>query len=154
LLLLLLTRFAGQLFLFSCVMVVRFGHEGFLVDVYRILLHNWRVGATKRGTLITGHWGGGALSSPHRGTTPRELPFEGDDLIAQRSVRGFLITQALGEIERNDPEKPEQSDRYALPRGPCGGLWPSGGRDCRSGPVSLPAYARRHSAEQRMAGGC
>ena len=52
-LLFLLPRFAGQFFLFSCVMVVRFGHEGFLVDEHltRTLLHNWTVGGTKCGAL-------------------------------------------------------------------------------------------------------
>jgi hypothetical protein len=53
LLLFLLTRFAGQFFLFSCVMVVRFGHEGFLVaeNLNRTLLHNWTVGGTMCGLL-------------------------------------------------------------------------------------------------------
>ena len=53
-LLFLLPRFAGQFSLFSCVMVVRFGHEGILVGEHltRTLLHNWTVGGTKCGGVL------------------------------------------------------------------------------------------------------
>jgi hypothetical protein len=118
LLLFLLTHFAGQFFLFSCVMVVRLSHEGFLVGEHltRTLLHNWTVGRHEvRGSCAPNHrqssaLGRGALSGAHCSTTPRELPFEGGDSIAKRSVLGFLIAQSLAEVEGNDHEKHEQSD--------------------------------------------
>jgi hypothetical protein len=39
-----------------------------------------------------------ALSDADCGTTPPELPFEGGDPIAKRSVFGLLIAQSLGEV--------------------------------------------------------
>jgi hypothetical protein len=123
LLLFLLTRFASQFLLFSCVMVVQFGHEGLLVGEHltRTLLHNRRVGGTKCGALARRNTGNhlrrarGALSSAHWGTAPRELPFEGGDPIAKCSVLGFLIAQSLGEVAGNEHEKPEQPDQHVLP---------------------------------------
>lgn len=55
------------------------------------------------------------LSNAHWGTAPRELPFEGGDPIAKRSVLGFLIAQSLGEVAGNEHEKPEQPDQHVLP---------------------------------------
>jgi len=60
--------------------------------------------------------GRGALSSAHWGTAPRELPFERGDPIAKRSVLGFLIAQSLGEVARNEHEKPEKPDQHEVPR--------------------------------------
>jgi hypothetical protein len=53
LLLFLLTRFTSQVFLVSCVMVVQFGHEDFLVGEHltRTQFHNWTAGGMKCGTL-------------------------------------------------------------------------------------------------------
>ena len=55
-LLFLLTRFAGQFFLFSHVMVVRFGHEGSLVRerLTRTLLDSWRYEV--RDYYASKHW--------------------------------------------------------------------------------------------------
>ena len=44
------------------------------------------------------------LKLSNSGSTPRELPFEGGDPIAKRSVLGFLVAQSLGEVEGNGHE--------------------------------------------------
>jgi hypothetical protein len=104
-------------------MVVRFCHEGLSVGerLTATLFHNWTDGGTKRGAFArrnTGnHWrrARGARSSAHWGTAPRELPFERRDPIAKRSVLGFLIAQSLGEVARNEHEKPEKPDQHEVP---------------------------------------
>jgi hypothetical protein len=90
-------------------MVVRFGHEGFLVRERFTPRSSGQLGLRSAQLLrVAKHRsaapGRGALSGAHWGTAPRELPFEGGDPIAKRCVLGFLIAQSLGKVEGNERE--------------------------------------------------